>query len=161
MGEIRYEFRLAEYGFLFSVAVRGSVAVDAGLASGNPRYVDLDAATKFDGGDVKFGVRDGGPQVELVSRRAALEAAKRISTQMNRENAALGGCRAVDWARPTQLAAARIRRDEAQQFENVAHRNHLPNRLEIDAWQESRSRKPPQLVSHPPDRAPGTETRNP
>jgi hypothetical protein len=39
------------------------------------------------------------------------------------------------------LAAARLRRDEAQQFENVTHRNHLPNGLEIDTWQEPVSRK--------------------
>jgi hypothetical protein len=112
------------------------VKSDAGLSSSNPRDVDLEAAAELDGGRVQVGFGDCGPKVPLVSRRTALETAKRISGQMNRDNATLGGCRAVDRAWPAQLVAVSLRRDEGEQFEYVLDGNLFPNNLVIDARQE-------------------------
>ena len=107
----------------------------------DPRNVDLDAAAKVDRGGVQVRFRHCCPEVELVARRAALEAAKSIPCQMNRKNASLGGCGAVDRARPTELVAARFTGQEAYQFENVPHGNPLSNGLKIDTRQEHFSSK--------------------
>ena len=102
----------------------------------DPGDVDLEAVAKVDRGGVQVRVRHRCPKVELVARRTALEAAKRISCQMNRENATLGGCGAVDRARPTELVSACFTRRKADQSENVADGNLRANGLEIDTWQK-------------------------
>ena len=104
-----------------------------------PGDVDLEPAAKVDRGGVQVRFRHGCPKVELVSRRTGLEAAKRISCQMNRENATPGGCGAVDRARPTELVATGLTRCKADQSENVPHGNLRANGLEIDTWQKRSS----------------------
>lgn len=117
----------------------------ASLSSGNPRNVDVETVAEVDGGGMQVRFRDCGPKVELVSRRTALETAKRISCQMNRKNTTFGESRTVERARSTPLVAVSLRGDEADQVENVPHGNLLPNRFEIDTRQErfSSERFPP------------------
>ena len=58
-----------DYGFVFSVD-RDDESWTFGtcLSPSEPRNVDLDTAAKLQRRRVKFGLRDGGPQIELISR---------------------------------------------------------------------------------------------
>ena len=102
----------------------------------NPADVDPEAVAKLDRGDVQFHFRHGGPKVELVAGRTTIEAAKRISCQMNRTTATSGRCRAVDRARAAELISACLTRHKADQSENVRYGNLRANGLKIHAWQK-------------------------
>jgi hypothetical protein len=90
---------------------------------------------EVDGSGVQVRFRNGNPQVELIPRGTALEALKRISCQMDRENATLRGSGAVDRAWATPLVAVSLTRHEADQCKDIPHGNLLSNGLKIDAWQ--------------------------
>ena len=60
----------------------------------------------------------GRPQVELVARGAAAEAAVGVLREVRREGAASGALRRVQRAWAADLVAAAARGDKAQQFQN-------------------------------------------
>ena len=135
---------------------------DASLSSGNPRNINPESMAEVDGGGMQVRFRDCGPKVELVSRRTTFETPKRISCQVNRESVARGGRRTVDRTRSAQLVTVSLRGDGADQFENVPHRDRLPNRFEIDTRQvRFSSKRFPTMIPFCRTENRGTEKRNP
>jgi hypothetical protein len=165
MGEFPREIEFVEHGSLYTslFGERRIVDCDVSLSPSKPRNVDQTTLAEVDGGGVQVRLRDCGAKVELVSRQTELEAANHISSQMNRDDATLGGSRTVDRTRPTQLVAVSLRRDEADQFENAPHGNLLSDCFEIDTRQErfSSERFPPMIAfGRIEKRGAGTEKRN-
>ena len=60
----------------------------------------------------------GRPQVELVARGAATEAAVGVPRQVRRERTAFGTLRSVQRARAAHLVAPAAHGDKVQQFQN-------------------------------------------
>ena len=109
--------------------------LDAALSRIDPRNLRPQSAAQVHRRAVQVRFRDRGPKVELVSRRAAPETTKGISSHINRKHAAPRRRGTVDWARPSQLVAPGLAGHEADQFENVLHQDLFSNGLEVDARQ--------------------------
>jgi hypothetical protein len=65
----------------------------------------------------------GRPQVELIARGAAAEAAVSVPGQVRRERAASGALRSVQRARAAHLVAPAAHGDKVQQFQNGVKAN--------------------------------------
>ena len=73
--------------------------------------------TEISGGGVNAQIVDGGPQVELCSRRVATEAAEAMAAEMDREDPALRLVVTVDWAGAAQARTVAGCGHEAQQVQ--------------------------------------------
>ena len=89
--------------------------------SGRGQVRDRDSKTvaEIPGGGVDAQIVDGGPQVELRSRRVATEATVAMAAEMDGEDPALHVAVAMDRARATQARTTAGRGHEAQQVQHL------------------------------------------
>jgi len=74
------------------------------------------------------------PEVELISLRAASEAAVGVVSQVDREHPACAALRAMHRTSATALVAPGFRRHETKQLQDVLHGHGGADRPVVNAW---------------------------
>ena len=107
---------------------------------GQVRDRDAETVTEIPGGCVNAQIVDGGPQVELRSRRVATEAAEAMAAEMDREDPALrtGSRRGLGMGREARTAAGCGH--EAQQVQHLLDGDLAADLPQIDSRHELRRR---------------------
>jgi hypothetical protein len=88
---------------------------------------------EIDGGLMEGQTANGRPEVQGIAVGVAGEAAIALSRQMHRERVIGVGLAAGDWARATVLGVASPGRAKADQVQDLAHRDLLPEPVVVDA----------------------------
>src|SRR5258708_7202377 len=76
----------------------------------------------------------GRVQIQMITRRAATEAAIHFPSHVYGERAAPRRLGAMDWTRATQPRSGCGLRLEADQGQHLCHRDLLADRPEFDSW---------------------------
>ena len=103
------------------------------LPFANPGDVDTKLFAKVNGRLVQAGLRDRGPQVQLVAVATAFETLKCIALQVDRKGTACRRTGTVNRTRPTLMGARRLGGDKSEKCQNIRHGDLRANRLKIDA----------------------------
>ncbi len=92
-----------------------------------------ESAAKIDGGCVNWKAGDGGPEFKVISFAVALVAVVPSGTQIHRERPAGSGGGAVHRARPVPLQSGSTGGHEAEQIQNLLHRDVSAQFIEVDS----------------------------
>ena len=128
-----------EYGYLCPCQLGGAGFFGIFQGTPEPRGGAVQPGTQFDGRLIERLARGCGPQVELVARQAAAEAATGVFGQVRRERSAPRRGRPVDRARPADLGAVPLRGDEAQQGQDRFHADLGTQQAKVNSRHDSSS----------------------